>query len=455
MKTSVYDFDLFVVGGGSGGVRAARYAAKSGARVGLAESGQLGGTCVNRGCVPKKLYVYSSHYSEDFADSKGYGWESTKPQFSWHVLQKNKDKEIGRLNQVYAKLLEEAGVKVFYAHASLVDRHSLELQDAAGLGCKRVTAERILIASGSTPFVPFLPGREYVCNSDDIFMQKELPKKIAVLGGGYIAVEFAGIFSSLGCQTTLLYRGDLFLRGFDESIRCFFQEEMQKKGVDLRFKKQVEKIQKEKDGSLCLFLNDGKKLGVDQAVSAMGRVSNTKGMKLEDAGITLDSSGNIPVDSQFCTNADSIYALGDVIGRVRLTPVAIAEAVYFVRTVFQKEKLPPFNYKCIPTAVFSQPSIGTVGLSEEEAKKEHKDVHVYESSFKELKHTLSGRQERTLIKLIVEGKDGRVLGAHIVGAESGEIIQGLAIALKAGAEKKDFDNTIGVHPTRSEEFVSL
>ena len=475
---SRYDYELFVIGAGSGGVRAARMAAREGVRVGLAESARLGGTCVNQGCVPKKLYVYGSHYHDDFSNAKGYGWTYGKPQFDWERLQKNKDQEIQRLNGVYARLLEEAGVELFYAHARLVDEHSVELEETENASISRapflqgserdthkqkiyphkIHAQKILIATGSSPYIPDFSGCQYVANSNHIFAQKKLPERVLVVGGGYIAVEFASIFAGLGLKTDLVYRGELFLRRFDISVRKFLEEEMQKKNVKLHFQSPVKKIEQEKDGSLCVFLETARKIYTDQVLYATGRVANTKNLGLEKIGVGLDSKGNVKVDSHFRTNIDSVYALGDVIGRVQLTPVAIAEAMVFVRTQIRKKnlgELTEMDYECIPTAIFSQPSIGSVGLSEEQAREKYKDICVYESNFRALKHSLSGNEERTLVKLVTQKDSGRVLGAHMVGAEAAEIIQGLAIALKAGANKAHFDACIGIHPTSAEEFVSL
>lgn len=455
-----YEYDLFVIGAGSGGIRAARSAAKEGARVGIAESNRLGGTCVNRGCVPKKLYVYSSHYQDDFKDSQAYGWSFKQPHFDWEKLQKNKDQELQRLNEVYASLLEESGVDIFYAQACLIDDHTIELEEierpvfSQDLP-QRVHSQKILIATGSRPFVPDFPGRQYVSDSNHVFSQEKLPQRALVVGGGYIALEFASIFTGMGVKTELVYRGELFLVRFDSGIRKFLQKEMQKKNLKLRFQSQVEKIEKEKDASLRVFLDTGEELCTDQVLYATGRIANTKNSGLKDIGVALDQKGNVKVDSNFCTNIPSIYALGDAIGRVQLTPVALAEAAHFVRSQIRGEKLGNMSYEHIPTAVFSQPSIGSVGLSEEEAREKYKDLRVYESEFRTLKHSLSKNTEASFIKLVVRKDDDRVLGAHLVGPEAGEIIQGLAIALKAGATKEDFDSCIAVHPTMAEEFVSL
>ncbi len=460
-----YDYDLFVLGAGSGGVRAARKAASTGIRVGIAEMDRLGGTCVNQGCVPKKLYTYAAHFQEDFADSRGYGWDVTntdddkKLLFSWQRLQAAKDQEILRLNQIYADMLIKAGVDIFYAQAHLLDEHSLKLtyvdDHTPKEKKKRISAQKILIATGSSPFVPDFLGKEYVTSSEDIFKQKKLPQRIVIVGGGYIAVEFAGIFANLGCQTSLIYRGELFLRNFDMSIRNFFYEEMQKKQVDIHFKSEIQNISQSEDLSLSISLANGKNIFANQVVYATGRLANTTSCGLKKLGISLDKRGNIQVDDDFRTNISSIYSLGDSIGRVQLTPVAIAEASHFVAKQFMQLDLEPINYNYIPTAVFSQPSIGTVGLTEAQAREKYPQVKTYTSKFRALKHSLSKREEKTLIKLVVDEDSDRVLGAHYVGAEAGEIIQGLGIALQAGATKKIFDATIAVHPTVAEEFVSL
>ena len=466
-----YDYELFVIGAGSGGIRAARKAAEEGLRVGIAEAGPLGGTCVNQGCVPKKLYVYSSHYREDFKDAKAYGWSSGESQFDWEKLQRNKTQTIQNLNGIYAKILEKSGVELFYAWARLIDEHSIELEEtqdsrvpssARKLSTRKIRAQKILIATGSIPYIPDFPGRQYVSHSNDIFAQKELPERVLVVGGGYIAVEFASIFAGLGVKTELVYRGELFLGRFDLSIRTFLKEEMQKKGVKLHFQSQVKRIEKEKKGYLRVFLEQSKKakevpssLLVNQVVYATGRIANSKNMGLEKIGVDLDPKGNIKVDSYFCTNVDSLYALGDVIGRIQLTPVAIAEAMHFVRLHVRKEKVEEMDYEYIPTAIFSQPPIGSIGLSEEEAREKYEDICVYESQFRPLKHSLSGNQEKNLVKLIAKKDNGLVVGVHMVGADAGEIIQGFAVAMKAKVRKEHFDACIGIHPTSAEEFVSL
>jgi glutathione reductase (NADPH) len=444
---SQYDFDLFVIGAGSGGVRAARMAAGLGARVAVAEERYLGGTCVNVGCVPKKLLVYASHFGEDFEDSAGFGWQVDGAGFDWSTLIANKDKEIARLNGVYERLLTGAGVELIESRATILDPHHVEVDG------RRVSARYILVATGGRPVRPDLPGQELGLVSDDVFHLERQPERVLVAGGGYIAVEFAGIFNGLGSRTTQLYRGPLFLRGFDDDIRRFLAEEMPKKGVDLRFNGVAEAIEKTSSG-LAVSLNDGSRLEVDAVLFAIGRRPNTAGLGLEKAGVALSAKGAVTVDADHRSNVPSIYAIGDVTDRVQLTPVALAEGMVVARNLFGSAESRT-DYADIPTAVFSQPPIGTVGLSEAEARARHGAVDVYRSIFRPMKHTLSGRDERALMKLVVARDSRRVLGAHMVGADAGEIIQGLAIALKAGATKEVFDATIGVHPTAAEEFVTL
>ncbi len=455
MKES-FDYDLLVIGGGSGGVRAARMAASFGVRTAIVESAKLGGTCVHRGCVPKKLYVYASHYGEGFHDARAFGWAGTAPSFSWQALQNNKDKEVHRLERLYKKMLEDAGVTIFFDRACLRDEHSVDLEGtAAHQRLRRVTAKNILLATGSRPFVPDFPGKHLVSTSDDIFAQPALPSRIITIGGGYIAVEFAGIFASLGCKSTLVYRGDMFLGRFDSSIATFLKAEMEKKGVKLRFQSEVVCIQRSKDHSLQLVLDRGEQLEADQILCATGRTANTAALGLTKAGLEQDERANIKVDAGFRTNLPSVYALGDVIGRIQLTPVAIAEAMCFVERTFLGKEDKEMDYAFVPTAVFSQPSIGSVGLSEEEAKKRCANIRVYKSAFRSLKYSLGDKPEKCLIKMLVDEDSDRVVGAHMIGPEAGEIIQGIAVALKMGASKKVFDSVVGVHPTLAEEFVSL
>ncbi|QXI03063.1 glutathione-disulfide reductase [Pseudomonas monsensis] len=444
-----YDFDLYVIGAGSGGVRAARFAAGFGAKVAVAESRYLGGTCVNVGCVPKKLLVYGAHFAEDFEQSSGFGWSLGEANFDWATLIANKDREINRLNSIYRNLLVNSGVTLHEAHAKIVGPHEVEVNG------ERFTAKNILIATGGWPQIPQIPGHEHAISSNQAFFLKELPKRVLVVGGGYIAVEFAGIFHGLGANTTLLYRGDLFLRGFDGSVRKHLQEELTKRGMDLQFNADIARIDKQADGSLKATLKDGRVLEADCVFYATGRRPMLDNLGLENTDVQLNDKGFIEVDEQYQTSEPSILALGDVIGRVQLTPVALAEGMAVARRLFKPEQYRPVDYKMIPTAVFSLPNIGTVGLTEEEAREAGHDVVIYESRFRPMKLTLTECQEKTLMKLVVDGKTDKVLGCHMVGPDAGEIVQGLAIALKAGATKRDFDDTIGVHPTAAEEFVTM
>lgn len=444
-----YDFDLYVIGAGSGGVRAARFAAGFGAKVAVAESRYLGGTCVNVGCVPKKLLVYGAHFAEDFEQSQGFGWSLGEANFDWATLIANKDREINRLNGIYRNLLVGSGVTLHEGHAKIVGPHEVEING------ERYTAKNILIATGGWPQIPEIPGHEHAISSNQAFFLKELPKRVLVVGGGYIAVEFAGIFHGLGAQTTLLYRGELFLRGFDGSVRKHLQEELTKRGMNLQFNADIERIEKQADGSLNVTLKDGRELQADCVFYATGRRPMVDNLGLENTRVTLDKKGFVEVDEQYQTAEPSILAIGDVIGRVQLTPVALAEGMAVARRLFKPEQYRLVDYKMIPTAVFSLPNIGTVGLSEEQAREEGYEVQIFESRFRPMKLTMTECQERTLMKLVVDAKTDKVLGCHMVGPEAGEIVQGLAIALKAGATKRDFDETIGVHPTAAEEFVTM
>lgn len=444
-----YDFDLFVIGAGSGGVRAARFAAGFGAKVAVAESRYLGGTCVNVGCVPKKLLVYGSHFADDFEQAEGFGWTAGKAQFDWEKLISNKNREIERLNGIYRKLLINSGVTLLEGHARLTDAHHVEING------QRFSAERILIATGGWPQIPDIPGREHAITSNEAFFLEQLPKRVLVVGGGYIAVEFAGIFNGLGADTSLLYRGDLFLRGFDKSVRTHLVQELTKRGLQLQFNTDIVQIDKQADGSLLATLNDGRQLETDSIFYATGRRPMLDNLGLENTRVELNDKGYIDVNDNFETREPSILALGDVIGRVQLTPVATAEGMAVARRLFKPEEYRPVDYRHIPTAVFSQPNIGTVGLTEEQALENGHNVTVFESRFKPMKLTLTDSSEQTLMKLVVDAVTDRVLGAHMVGPDAGDIIQGLAIALKAGATKRLFDETIGVHPTSAEEFVTL
>ncbi|MBZ9666962.1 glutathione-disulfide reductase [Pseudomonas sp. LMG 31766] len=444
-----YDFDLFVIGAGSGGVRAARFAAGYGARVAVAESRYLGGTCVNVGCVPKKLLVYGAHFAEDFEQASGFGWSLGEANFDWATLIANKNREIERLNGIYRNLLTNSGVSLFEGHARIIDAHTVEVNG------QRHSTERILIATGGWPQIPDIPGREHAISSNEAFFLKQLPRRVLVVGGGYIAVEFASIFHGLGAQTSLLYRGELFLRGFDGAVRQHLREELSKKGLDLQFNADIASIERKTDGSLAATLKDGRVLEADCVFYATGRRPMLDNLGLENVEVRLDKRGYIEVDDLFQTSTPSILALGDVIGRVQLTPVALAEGMAVARRLFKPDEYRPLDYRMIPTAVFSLPNIGTVGLSEEQAIEAGHQVKVFESRFRPMKLTLTENPERTLMKLVVDADNDRVLGCHMVGPEAGEIVQGLAIALKAGATKQIFDETIGVHPSAAEEFVTL
>ncbi|MGR3963758.1 glutathione-disulfide reductase [Pseudomonas sp. 910_23] len=444
-----YDFDLYVIGAGSGGVRAARFAAGFGAKVAVAESRYLGGTCVNVGCVPKKLLVYGAHFAEDFEQASGFGWSLCEANFDWATLIANKDREINRLNGIYRNLLVNSGVTLHEGHARLVDAHQVEING------ERFTARHILIATGGWPQIPEIPGREHAIGSNEAFFLKELPKRVLVVGGGYIAVEFAGIFHGLGANTTLLYRGDLFLRGFDDSVRTHLKEELTKRGLDLQFNADIERIDKQADGSLKATLKDGRVLEADCVFYATGRRPMLDNLGLENTGVKLDERGFVEVDDLYQTAEPSILAIGDVIGRVQLTPVALAEGMAVARRLFKPEQYRAVDYANIATAVFSLPNIGTVGLTEEDARKQGHKVQIFESRFRPMKLTLTDCQEKTLMKLVVDADTDKVLGCHMVGPDAGEIVQGLAIALKAGATKQHFDETIGVHPTAAEEFVTM
>ena len=442
-----YDYDLFVIGAGSGGVRAARMSAGLGARVGIAEERYLGGTCVNVGCVPKKLFVYGSHFQEDFEDARAYGWSAGDATFDWPTLRDNKTREIERLNGIYRGLLEGAGVDLFECRATLVDDHAIRVGEAT------VTAANILVATGSWPVVPSFPGSDLAITSNEAFYLQDFPERVLILGGGYIAVEFAGIFAGLGAQTTLAYRRELFLRGFDEGIRRFVLDEMRAKNVDVRLRTRIESVRRSAGALRCRFAG-GDELDADLVLAATGRAPASAGLGLAAAGVAVADDGAVPVDDAYRTNVRHIYAIGDVIGRVQLTPVAIAEGMCIAYNLFNGEQR-RVDYANIPTAIFCQPNIGTVGPTEEEARQRHPALTVYESAFKPLKHTLSGRAERTMMKLLVDGADDRVVGVHMCGPDAGEIIQGLGVALTAKATKADFDATIGIHPTAAEEFVTM
>ena len=441
------EFDLFVIGAGSGGVRAARMAAQRGARVAVADDAPLGGTCVNLGCIPKKLYSFAAHYAEAFEESHGYGWSGPAPVLDWTVLKARRAAEIGRLNAIYARLLNEAGATVLRGRARVVGANEVEVNGQV------VRAMHILVATGARPVAPALPGVELAITSNEIFDLREFPRHLVVVGGGYIACEFVSIFRGLGAQVTQLYRGEQVLRGFDDDVRHFVAAEMRKKGVDLRTHSDVERIERDAD-RLRLTLRDGSALRADTVLYATGRHPNTAGLGLTEAGVRLTPNGAVVVDEHYCSNVPSIHALGDVIDRVQLTPVALAEAMALVDRLFGQGTR-SVDYDLIPTAVFTHPGIGTVGLSEAAARERLGAVRIFRSEFKALRHTLSGSTERTLMKLVVDAASDRVVGVHMVGADADEIVQGFAVALKAGATKAVFDATIGIHPTAAEEFVTM
>ncbi|MVW72055.1 glutathione-disulfide reductase [Bordetella sp. 15P40C-2] len=444
-----FDFDLYVIGAGSGGVRASRFAAGFGARVAVAESRYLGGTCVNVGCVPKKLLVYGAHYHEEFEQASGFGWTVGTPTFDWPTLIANKNREIERLNGIYRNLLVHSGVTLHEGHARLLDAHTVEING------ERHTAEHILIATGGWPQIPDIPGKEHAITSNEAFYLPELPRRIIVVGGGYIAVEFASIFNGLGAQTTQLYRGELFLRGFDGSVREHLRDELVKKGLDLRFNADIARIDKREDGALLATLKNGDVIETDCVFYATGRRPMLDNLGLENTGVQLNDDGFVQVDEEYRSTEPSILAIGDVIGGPALTPVALAEGMAVSRRLFKPEQYRKVDYDLIPTAVFSLPNIGTVGMTTEAALAAGHRIKRYESRFRPMKLTLTEAQEKTLMKLIVDADTDRVLGCHMVGPDAGEIVQGLAVALKAGATKQVFDDTIGIHPTAAEEFVTM
>lgn len=445
-----YDFDLFTIGAGSGGVRASRLAAERGARVGIAEHDRFGGTCVVRGCIPKKLLVYASHFSEDFEDAKAYGWTVPEGRFDWPSLIANKDKEIARLSALYRRALADAGVTIFESRASLKDAHTVRLMPEG----REVTAETILIATGGRPWRPEdVPGIEHAITSDEAFHMPELPSHVTIVGGGYIAVEFASIFNGLGTGVTLLHHGPRLLRLFDHDLGIRLAEEMRKKGVDVHLNGALAAIEKTTNGYSALTA-DGARIETGRVMLALGRRPNVEGLGLERLGVEQRQNGAIVVDRYSRTTVANIYAIGDVTHRLQLTPVAIREGQAFVETVFGRNPQ-ALDYETVATAIFCQPPIGTVGMTEAEAAKRYGTADVYETSFRPLKHTLTGRDERTYMKLVVRATDERVLGCHILGTDAPEIIQCVAIAVRMRATKRDFDETVAVHPTAAEELVTM
>ncbi len=446
---SQYDFDLFIVGGGSGGVRAARVAARHGARVAIAEEYRFGGTCVIRGCVPKKLLVYASRFRDDFEDASGFGWTVDGTRFDWPTLIANKDREIARLEGAYRRTVANAGATAFYTRATLADPHTVVLA-SNGL---RVTARTILVATGGHPVKPDIPGAGHAITSNEAFHLKELPASVLIVGGGYIAVEFAGIFNGLGASTTLVYRGERILRGFDDDLRAGLTEEMVKRGIDVRVGTDLAAIAKTGD-TCAATLKDGSTLEAACVMFATGRTPNTRGLGLEEAGVKLGPVGQILVDAESRSSVPSIYAVGDVTDRLNLTPVAIREGHAFADTLFGTKPW-TVSHELVPTAVFSTPEVGTVGLPEHIACQRYPRLDIYRARFRPMKHTLSGRDEHVVMKLLVDGDTDKVVGCHLLGPDAAEIVQMAAIALKMGATKADFDATVALHPSIAEELVTM
>lgn len=449
MTTHPYDYDYFVIGAGSGGVRSSRIAASLGAKVGIAEYKDIGGTCVNVGCVPKKIMAYAADYHGHFEDAQGYGWDVKIPQsLDWTKFIARKNAEIKRLNGIYDGLLQKAGVDYFPHHARFIDAHTLQV------GERRITADKILIAVGGVPRKGDIPGAELTLSSDEIFYLERQPEHIVIVGGGYVAVEFAHIFHGMGSKVTLCYRGDLFLRGFDDDMREALREEMEKQGIALKFECDLSAV--EKDGkNLRARLSTGEAIHADSILSAIGRVPNTDGLGLDTVGIKTAKNGQIIINDQYQTNVENVYALGDVANQWNLTPVATAEGQTLARRLFGGQKDAKLTYENIATAIFSQPPIATVGYSERQATEKGYDITVFKARFRSMKFILAERDEKILMKLVVDKKTDKVLGVHMIGLDAPEIMQGFAVALNAGATKADFDRTIGIHPTSAEEFVTM
>ncbi len=441
-------FDLFIIGAGSAGVRAARMAGQRGLRVAVAEDSALGGTCVNLGCIPKKLYSFAAHYADSFEESRGFGWSHAAPSFDWSVLKANRAKEISRLNRIYGELMTGAGATLLRGRARIVGAGAVEVN-----GVVHAT-ERIVVATGGWPVPPAVPGAELTISSNEIFDLPEFPRRLVVVGGGYIASEFASIFNGLGASVTQLYRGEQILRGFDREVRDFVAAEMSKHGVDIRVGVKVTGFEKTRGGAIRVMLENGGELEADTVLSATGRAPNTAGLGLEALGVALAPNGAVVVDEGYRSNVPGLFAIGDVIDRVQLTPVALAEAMALVDSFFGQDGR-RVDYMHIPTAVFTHPNIGTIGFTEEAARARFHRIAVYRTDFKPLRHALSGSSERTLMKLVVDSANDKVVGLHMVGADAGETIQGFAVAMKAGATKAVFDATLGIHPTAAEEFVTM
>lgn len=447
-----YQYDLFVIGAGSGGVRASRIAANHGAKVAVAERGPLGGTCVNVGCVPKKLFVYGSHYSHDFHDAESYGWDvKEEPKLDWARMIRNKNEEIHRLNGIYGKMLDKAGVKLVVGEATFVDSHTIRV------GEETYTADKILLAVGGRPFVPDVEGKEHVITSNEAFYLSELPKRVVITGGGYIATEFACIFHGFGSHVVQLYRREKFMRGFDDDIRDQLAEQMRKSGIDLRFNTEITKVQKLDNGCFKVSTNQDEEIETDLVMYATGRVPLTDTLQLDKAGVELGKKGKVVVDEYSRTSVEHIYAVGDCTDRVALTPVAIAEGHAFADTVFGGKKR-SVNYENIPTAVFANPTLGTCGLTEAEARDKYgkHGVDIFKTSFRPMKHTMTKRNgEQVFMKLVVERETDKVVGCHMLDSAAADMIQLIGVAMKAGATKADFDSTMPVHPVSAEEIVTL
>ena len=446
---TTYDYDLFVIGAGSGGVRGARVAASMGAKVAIAEEFRVGGTCVIRGCVPKKLLVYASKFNDMAEDARGFGWTFDEPSFSWRTLIENKDREIDRLNKIYLRNLQGSGVEVFESRAELVDRHTVKL---VGLD-KTLSAKNILIATGATPFIPEISGAEHVITSNEALHLDRLPDSIAIVGGGYIALEFATIFAGMGVDVTVLYRGSQILRGFDDDVRETLALEMGKRGVKILCNTEIVAVSPQ-DGGYGVEFASGERLQAQLVMYATGRVPNTSGLGLQNAGLELGWNGYVIVDEYSRSSVENIYAVGDVTHRVNLTPVAIAEAMAFCETVYNDNPT-PVDHDFIATAVFTEPEVGTIGMGEAEAREKCRVVDIYKSRFRPMFHTLSGRDEQMLMKLVVDGDSGKVVGCHIVGPDAAEMVQMAAIAIRMGATKADFDATMALHPCAAEELVTM
>ncbi|HYK78989.1 MAG TPA: glutathione-disulfide reductase [Micropepsaceae bacterium] len=445
-----FDFDLFVIGAGSGGVRAARLSAQMGARVAIAEDDKFGGTCVVRGCIPKKLLVYASAFAEEFEDSRGFGWRVDGAHFDWPTLIANKDKDIARISGVYRSVLDNAGVAIFEDRAFIKDAHTIHLKKSG----RDITAETILIATGGYPSRETgVEGTELCITSDEAFHLKKLPRSIVILGGGYIALEFAHIFHGMGAEVTLVYRGPKVLRGFDEDLRDALHISMEKKGFRVMLDTVLAHCVREGSHIRAVMVS-GESILADSVMLAIGRRPNTSGLGLEGVGVAMRPAGHIEVDRYSRTSVPNIYAIGDVTGRLELTPVALHEAMCFARTLYGDGPAAP-DHELIATAVFTRPEIGTVGMSEAKALSRGHTIDIYKTSFRPLKHTLSGRDERSMMKLVVDAKTDKVLGCHIFGPEAGEMVQLVAIALKMGATKAQFDATVSVHPTMAEELVTI